>query len=68
MMILQQKKVILVKYETSRRNPDLNLVIYLAADKVEQYRLVAENRIEKEEDKRQITNNTTTLKLHHQQK
>ena len=42
----------LVKDETTRRNPDQNSGIYLTADIVAQYRLVAENRREKGEAKR----------------
>ena len=42
----------LVKDEASRRNPDSILGIYLTAVKVEQFILVAENRIEKEEAKK----------------
>ena len=44
MMILNQTKAILVNDETSRRNPDSSLEIYLTAAKLSQYRLVAENR------------------------
>ena len=51
-MILNKKKVTLVNDETSSRNPDSSLGIYLTTDKVSQYRLVAENRREKEEAKR----------------
>ena len=48
-MITKQEKVRLIHDVTSRRNPDSNLGIYLTADKVAQYRLVDENRREKEE-------------------
>ena len=51
MMILHQKKVILVHYETSRRNPGSSSGIYLTASKVAQCRPMAENRREKEEAK-----------------
>ena len=49
MMILQQKKVRLVKDEISGRNPDSSSVIYLTAAKLAKCILVAENRTEKEE-------------------
>ena len=67
MMIIQQKKLILVNDENSRRNPDSDLVIYLNADKLSQCRLVGENRKYKEE-KKETANNTATWKLHLQQK
>ena len=67
MAILNQKKAILVNDETSMRNPDYSLVIYLIADKVAQYRLVAENRREKEEAKHQTAKKTFTQKFHLQQ-
>ena len=51
-MILHQNKVISIHDVTSRRNPDSNLGIYLAAAKLAQYRLVADNRREKEEAKK----------------
>ena len=51
MMILQQK-VRLVKYETSRRNPDSGSGIYLTTSKMMQQRLVGENRREKKEAKK----------------
>ena len=44
MMILQQKKVKLVKYETSRSNLGSSVGIFLDADKVAQIILVGENR------------------------
>ena len=50
-MILQQKMARFLNYETSRRNPDSSFGIYLTAAKVAQYRLVVENRKEKEEKK-----------------
>ena len=37
---------------TTRRNPDLTSGIYLTAVKVAQYRQVADNRREKEEEKK----------------
>ena len=43
MMILNQKNARLVNDETLMRNPDYRSVIYLAAAKVAQYRLVSEN-------------------------
>ena len=51
MMILQKNNARLVNDETSRRNPDFSLVIYLIADKLAQYILVDNNRREKEEAK-----------------
>ena len=39
---------------TTRRNPDSTLGIYLTSVKVEQYRKVDENRIEKEDKKGNI--------------
>ena len=52
MAILNQKKLRLVNDETSMRNPDYSLVIYLTADKVAQFRMVAQNRTVKEEAKK----------------
>ena len=43
MTILQQNKVRLDNDVTTRNNPESSSVIYLAADKVAQCRLVAEN-------------------------
>ena len=63
-MILNQNKVILVNDETSMRNPDSSMVIYLYADKVELCRLVAKNRREKEEEKKETEKKTTIRKLH----
>ena len=48
----KSKKLILVNDETSMRNPDSISGIYLTSDEAEQYRLVDENRREKEEAKR----------------
>ena len=66
-MIMQQKKVILLNYEQSRRNPDSSLVIYLTADKVVQYRLVSKNSREKEEEN-ETSKKTATQNLHLKQK
>ena len=44
MMIPHHKKLILVNYEISKRNHDLNWGIYLTASKVAQYRLMVDNR------------------------
>ena len=52
MAIQNHNKVILVNDETSMRKPDYSSVIYLTADKVAQFILVSENRIEKEEAKK----------------
>ena len=49
MMILQQRKVRLVKDETSGRNPDSSSGIYPTATKLAQCILAAENRTEKKE-------------------
>ena len=68
MMIMQQKKVRLVNDVTSRSNPDLNSGIYLTATKLAQYILVADNKREKEEAKKETENKTATRKLHLQQK
>ena len=67
-MILHQKNVILVNYETSRRNPDSSSGIYLAATKVAQCRVVDENRRGYEEAKKKTAKNKSTQKLHLQQK
>ena len=52
MTILDQNKVRLVNYETSMRNPDYSLVIYLTVDKVAQFIMVAQNMTVKEEAKK----------------
>ena len=64
MMTIHQKKAILVNDKKSRRNPDLSLGIYLTADKVAQWRLVADNRREKEEAKKETANKTANRNLH----
>ena len=46
MIILQQKKAILVNYEISSGNPDSSPGIYPTIDKVAQYILAADNRRE----------------------
>ena len=51
MAILNQKKTILVNDETSIRNPDSSLGIYLDAAKVAQCTLVSDNSRKKEEAK-----------------
>ena len=68
MAILNQKQVRLVNDETSMRNPDSSLGIYLTVAKVVQYILVTENRREKEEAKNETEKNTFTQNLHLQQK
>ena len=68
MIIIQFKNVGLVKDVTYRRNPYSNSGIYLNSAKIVQYRLVAENRREKEEAKKETANNTSTQKLYPQQK
>ena len=68
MKIINQKKVTLINDETSMRNPDFSTEIYLGDAKVAQQRLVAENRREKEEAKKKTEKNTSTQKLHFQQK
>ena len=68
MTILNQRKTRLVNYETSMRNHDLSTGIYLTDAKVAQYRLMAENRKEKEEAKKETAKKTATTKLNIQQK
>ena len=68
MTIINQKKVRLVNDETSMRNPDYSTVIYLTTAKVVQYRLVTDDKIEKEEAKKETAKKTATWKLHLQQK
>ena len=68
MTIINQKKVIFVNDETSTSNPDFSTGIYLTADKVLQFRLVYDNRREKEEAKKEIAKKTLTRNLHLQQK
>ena len=60
MTILNQKKVRLVNDETSMRNPDSSMGIYLTAAKVAQCTLVADNRREKEEAKKETAKKTAT--------
>ena len=60
MTILNQKKVRLVNDETSTRNPDSSMGIYLTAAKVAQCTLVADNRREKEEAKKETAKKTAT--------
>ena len=67
-MIPNKKKVRLVNDETSTRKPDSGTVIYLTDAKVAQYRLVCENRREKEEKKKETAKKTATRILHLQQK
>ena len=58
----------LVNDETYIRNPDSISGIYLTADKAAQCRLVAKNRREKEEAKKEIAKKTFIRKFHLQQK
>ena len=58
MEILNQKKVRLVNDETSMRKPDSSSGIYLNAAKLAQCRLMAENRREKEEAKKETEKKT----------
>ena len=67
-MIPNQKKVRLVNDETSTRNYDSGKRIYLTIAKVAQYRLVDDNRREKEEAKKEISKKTATRNLRLQQK
>ena len=60
MTILNQKKVRLVNDETSTRNPDSSMGIYLTAAKVAQCTLVADNRRKKEEAKKEPAKKTAT--------
>ena len=64
----KSKEVILVNDETSTSNPDFSTRIYLTADKVAQYILLYDNRIEKVEAKKETEKNTDNQKLHLQQK
>ena len=64
MNIPNQNKLRLVKNKTPMRNPDQSTVIYLTTAKVEQYRLVAKKRREKEEAKQETEKKTATWKLH----
>ena len=69
MMVLNQKKVTLVKEDTTtRRNPYSTLGIYLTAVNFVQYRQVADNRREKEEAKKETAKKTATRKVHLQLK
>ena len=68
MTILHQNKSRLVNDETSRRNPDSSSGIYLTAAKVDKFILVAENRREKEETKKEKAKKTATREFHLQQK
>ena len=65
---MKQKKVRLVEDETSRRNPDSSSGIYLTAAKVKKCRLVADNRRENEEAKKETAKKTAPQKLYLQQK
>ena len=67
MTIINQKKARLVNDETSSRNPYPSTGIYLTASKVAQFRLVAENRREKEKAKKETVKKTATRKLRLQQ-
>ena len=58
MMILHQKKAILENDVTTRRNPDSSSGIYLTSAKVAQCRMVAYNRRQKEEVKKELANKT----------
>ena len=60
MTILNQKKVRFVNDETLTRKPGSSMGIYPNADKVAQYRLVADNRTEKGEAKQEIAKKTAT--------
>ena len=60
MTILNQKETRLVNDETSMRNPDSRTRIYLTAAKVVKFRLVADNRREKEEAKKETVKKTAT--------
>ena len=60
MKILNQKETRLVNDETSMRNPDSRTRIYLTAAKVVNFRLVADNRREKEEAKKETVKKTAT--------
>ena len=68
MEILNKKKVRLVNDENYMRNPDYSLGIYLTTAKVEHFRLVAKNRREKQEGKKETAKKTLIRKFHLQQK
>ena len=71
MELLKQNKVRLVNDDnniTTRKRPKLNSRIYLAAAKVAQCRMVAENRREKEEVKKETAKKTAARKVCLQQK
>ena len=63
MMIMHKNKVRLDNDVTTRNNPDSSSVIYLSASKVAQCRMVAENKREKEEVKKETVNKTAAQKL-----
>ena len=68
MMILQKNNLRLVNAINLRMNPDSTLGIYLASAKLAQCILVADNRIEKEEAKKETAKKKFTPNLHLQQK
>ena len=63
MMMLQQNKVNSNNDVTTRKNPDSSPGIYLTAAKVAQYRLVAENKRDKEKAKKETAKKTAAQKL-----
>ena len=69
MMILKQEKVKLEREDAAtRRKPDSTPRIYPTAVKVTHCRQVAENRREKEEEKKVKAKNTATRTIHLQLK
>ena len=66
--MLQQNKMNLNNDVTTRKNPDSSPGIYLTAAKVAQYRLVAENKRDKEKAKKETAKKTAAQKLCLQQK
>ena len=68
MAILNKGNLRLVNDEKSTMNTDSSSGIYLTVFKVEKYTLVADNRIEKEEAKKETAKKKFTPNLHLQQK
>ena len=64
MEVLNKKKARLVNDENYMRNPDYTLGTYLTTAKVEHCRLVAENKIEKLETKKETAKKTLIRKFH----
>ena len=63
MNIIQKKKALLENDVTSSNNPDSISGIYFTAAKLAQYKLVDENKREKEETKKETSDKTASPKL-----